>query len=105
MTRLSDEDLNKLERALAEAHRSREEPSLGQDWAGQVMQYIRRNAAMPGRVMPSTGIVGIMRRAAAIAVVLALVLAGFLLVDTGQDTVELAALLSEEFETGEHLSE
>ena len=29
MTRLSDEDLNKLERALAESHRSRQEPSLG----------------------------------------------------------------------------
>lgn len=105
MTRLSDEDFNKLERALKEAHRARQEPSLGADWAGQVMQEIRRDAAGLGRVMPSPRIARVVRRVAAIAAVLALVLVGSVLVYTGQDTVELAALLSEEFETGEHLGE
>lgn len=105
MTRLSDEDLNKLERALAEAHCSRQEPSLGADWAHHVMQDIRREAARPWRAMRSPGIARIVRRAAAIAAVLALVLAGSVLVYNGQDTVELAALLSEEFETGEPLVE
>lgn len=105
MTRLTDEDFNKLERALAEAHRSREEPSLDADWVRCVMEDIRRHAARPWRVIPSLGIARIVRRAAAIAAVLALVLAGSLLVYTGEDTVELAALLSEEVEPGEPAGE
>ena len=105
MTRLSDEDLDKLERALAESHRSRQEPSLGADWVRHVMQDVRREAAGPGLMMPSPGIAHTVRRAAAIAAVLALILVGSVLVYTGQDTVELAALLSEEFETGEPLVE
>lgn len=105
MTRLTDEDLNKLERALAEAHRSREEPSLGADWVDHVMRDIRRDAARPWPVMASPGIARIVRRAAAIAALLALVLAGSLLVYNDQDTVELAALLSEEVEAGEPAGE
>lgn len=105
MTPLSDQDLEKLERALAEAHRSRPEPSLGAAWTGQVLRDIRREAARPWRAMASPGIARLLRRVAAIAAVLALVLAGFLVVDAGEDTVELAALLSEEVETGEPLVE
>jgi hypothetical protein len=105
MTRLRDEDLNKLERALAEAHRSRQEPSLDADWVRDLMQDVRREAAGPGQVVPFPGIAHTVRRAAAIAAVLALILVGSVLVYTGQDTVELAALLSEEFETGEPLGE
>lgn len=105
MTRLSDEELNKLERALAEAHRSHREPALDADWVRHVMQDIHRGAARPWPVMPSPGIARIVRRAAAIAAVLTLVLAGFLLVSTGEDPVELAALLSEEVEMGEPVAE
>ena len=103
MTRLSDEDLNKLERALAEAHRSRQEPSLGADWVGHVMQDIRREAAGRRNSMQFPGIPLLVWRTAAVAAGLAVVLAGSVLVYTGQDTIELAGLLSEEFETGEHL--
>jgi len=105
MTRLSDEDLNKLERALAESHRSRQEPSLGADWVRHVMQDVRREAARPRQALLSAGIAYTVRQAAAVAAALALILVGSVLVYTGQDTVELAALLSEEFETDEPLVE
>lgn len=105
MTRLSDEDLDKLERALAESHRSRQEPSLGADWVRHVMQDIRREAAGTGPAMPSAGIARAVWRTAAVAAVLAVIVVGSVLVYTGQDTVELAALLSEEFEAGEPLVE
>jgi hypothetical protein len=42
MTPLNDEQLKKVERALTEAHQSRQAPSLGADWTFRVMQDIRR---------------------------------------------------------------
>lgn len=106
MTRLSDEDLNKLERALAEAHRSREEPALGEDWARQVMQDIRQGTARHGQPVKSTGIDYLVWRAAALAAVFALIFAASVLVySTDRDAVELASLLSGEFDVGEPLIE
>src|SRR5688572_19395833 len=105
MTPLSDEDLNKLERALAEGHRSRQEPSLGADWVRDLMQDIRREAAGRQNSMQFPGNPLLVWRTAAVAAVLALIVAGSVLVYAGKDTVELAALLSEEFETGELLVE
>lgn len=105
MTRLSDEDLNKLERALAEAHRSRQEPALGEDWAQHVMQDIRREAVGHRHLVQFTWIDGLVWRAAAVAAVLALIFAGSVLVYSGKDTLELAALLSDEFDPGTPLIE
>jgi len=105
MTRLSDQDLNKLERALAEAHRSRQEPALGEDWARHVMRDIRQGAAGHRGMLQFTGIDLLVWRAAAVAAVLAMSFAGSVLVHTGQDTVELASLLSDAFEAGEPLIE
>ncbi len=106
MTRLSDEDLNKLERALAEAHRSRQEPALGADWARHVMWDIRREAAGHGQPMKSAWIDHAVWRGAAVASVLALIFAVSALVySTNRDAVEIAALLSDEFGTGGPLIE
>ena len=100
MTRLSDEDLNKLERALAEAHRSRQEPALGADWARHVMRDIRREAAGHRHLMQSTWIDRFVWRAAAVAAMLAMIFAGSVLVYSGKDTREFSALLSDELEAG-----
>ena len=48
MTRLNDDNLKKVERALTEAHRSRQEPSFGPDWAHP------SHAGHPPRWQPGT---------------------------------------------------
>ncbi len=89
MTRLNDENFKKLERALTEAHRSRQEPSLGADWTLRVMRDIRREAAGHGQSMMSLGLDRLVWRTAAVAAVLALVFTGSVLLYSNQDAVEL----------------
>lgn len=96
MTRLNDENLKTVERALTEAHRSRQEPSLGADWTLRVMRDIRREASGHGQSMMSPGLDRLVWRIAAVAAVLALVFTGSVLLYTNRDAVELAALLSNE---------
>ena len=105
MTRLNDENLKKVERALTEAHRSRQEPSLGADWTLRVMRDIRREAAGHGQSMMSLGLDRLVWRTAAVAAVLALVFTGSVLFYTNGGAVELTALLSSEFDVVVPLSE
>ena len=105
MTRLNDEHLKKVERALTEAHRSRQEPSLGADWTLRVMRDIRREAAGHGQSMMSLGLDRLVWRTAAVAAVLALVFTGSVLFYTDRDAVELTALLSNEVDVVAPLSE
>lgn len=98
MTRLNDENIKKVERALTEAHRSRQEHSLGADWTLRVMRDIRREAAVHGQSMMSLGLDRLVWRTAAVAAVLALVFTGSVLFYTNGDTVELTALLSSELD-------
>jgi len=105
MTRFSDEDLNKLERALAEAHRLRQDPALGTDWARHVMRDIRREAAGHRPAIPSAGLTYVVWRGAAAAALLALLFAGSVFVYSSKDAVELTALLSHEFDAGAPLVE
>lgn len=98
MTRLNDEHLKSVERALAEAHRSRQEPSLGADWTLRVMRDIRREAAGHGQSTMALGLDRLVWRTAAVAAVLALIFTGSVLVNTHEDTVELTALLSSELD-------
>jgi hypothetical protein len=96
MTRLDDENLKKVERALTEAHRSRQEPSLGAEWTLRVMRDIRREAAGNRQSMITLGLDRLVWRTAAVAAVLALVFTGSVLFYTNRDAVELTALLSNE---------
>jgi len=105
MTQLNDENLKKVERALTEAHRSRQEPSLGADWTLRVMRDIRREAAGHGQSKMSLGLDRLVWRTAAVAAVLALVFTGSVLFYTNRDTVELTALLSSEVDVVVPLSE
>ena len=105
MTRLNDENLKKVERALTEAHRSRQEPSLGADWTHRVMRDIRREAAGHGQSMMSLGLDRLVWRTAAVVAVLALVFTGSVLFFTNRDTGELTALLSNEIDVVVPLSE
>jgi hypothetical protein len=105
MTPFNDEQLKKVERALTEAHRSRQSPALGADWRMHVMRDIRRDAAGHG---PSTILSGLDRlvwRTAAVAAALALIFTGSVWFTTNQDTVELTALLSSELDATVPLAE
>ena len=105
MTRLNDENLKKVERALTEAHRSRQEPSLGADWTFRLMRDVRREATGHGQSMMTLGLDRLVWRTAAVAAVLALVFTGSVLFYTNRDAVELTALLSNEVDVVVPLSE
>jgi len=105
MTRLNDENLKKVERALTEAHRSRQEPSLGADWTLRVMRDIRREAAGHEPSMIALGLDRLVWRTAAVVAVLALVFTSSVLFFTNRDTAELTALLSNEIDGVMPLSE
>lgn len=105
MTRLNDDDLKKVERALREAHQSRQEPSLGNDWTIRLMQDVRRKANGHGQSMMGLGLDQLVWRTAAVAAVMALVFTGSVLFYTNRDAVELTALLSNEIDAVLPLSE
>lgn len=105
MTPLDDEQLKKLERALTEAHRSRQAPSLGADWTLRVMRDVRLEAAGPGPSTMALGLDRLVWRTAAVAAVLALIFTGSVWLNTNQDTVELTALLSNELDATVPLTE
>lgn len=98
MTRLNDEHIDKVTRALAEAHRARHEPSLGADWSLRVMRDIRLEAAGQGQSIRASGLDRLVWRTATLAAVLALVFTGSVLFYTTGDAVELTALMSSEFD-------
>ena len=98
MTQLNDDNLKNVERALAEAHRSRQAPSFGADWTLRVMRDIRREAAGHGPATLSLGLDRLVWETAAAAAVLALIFAGSVWFNTNTDTVELSALLSSELD-------
>jgi hypothetical protein len=98
MTRLNDENLKKVERALTEAHRARQEPALGSGWAQYVMRDIHKMATGPERSMMSLGFDCLVWRTAAVATILAVVFTGSVLFYTDRDAAELTALLSGEFD-------
>lgn len=105
MTPLNDGDLDTLERALTEAHRSRHEPVLRADWARHVMQDVRREAAGRRHPMEFPGVDLLVWRTAAVAAGLAVVFAGSALVYAGKDAAEFTALLSNEFDAATVLIE
>ena len=105
MTRLNDDNLKKVERALREAHQSRQEPSLGADWTFRLMQDVRRESAGHGQSMMALGHDRLVWRTAAVAAVLALVFTGSVLFYTNRDAAELTALLSNEIDVVLPLSE
>ena len=105
MTALNDDGVDKLERALSEAHRSRQEPLLGAAWALRVMRDIRREAAGRRHPVGLSGVDRLVWRTAAVAAGFAVVLAGTALVYTGKDAAESTALLSNEFDAATVLIE
>ena len=105
MTPLNDEQLKKVERALTEAHRSRQAPSLGTDWTLRVMRDVRLEATGHGPSTMALGLDRLVWRTAAVAAILALIFTGSVWLNTNQDTVELTALLSNELDATVPLTE
>ena len=105
MTSLNDEGVDKLERALSEAHRSCQEPVLDAGWACHVMLDVRREAAGRRHPMEFPGVDRLVWRTATVAAGLAVVLAGTALVYSGKDAAESTALLSNEFDAATVLIE
>ena len=105
MTQLNDENLKKVERTLTEAHRLRQEPSLGADWTLRVMRDIRREANGHRQSMMARGLDQLVWRTAAVAAVLAVVFTGSVLFYSNRDAAELTALLSNEVDVVVSLSE
>ena len=105
MTQLNDENLKKVERALTEAHRLRQEPLLSADLTLRVMRDVRREASGHGQSMITLGLDRLVWSTAAVAAVLALVFTGSVLFYTNRDSVELTALLSNEVDVVVPLSE
>ena len=95
-----DDEINKLERALAETYRSRSDVPFGEVNVTQdVMRTIRRSAGEGGRWIPSVVLDQIVWRTATIAAAVVLVVT-ILAVGMFQPTAgESAGLLAEEFES------
>ncbi len=90
----SDDDLNKLERLLAHAHRARPEPRLDAAWSRGVMRDIRREAAH----VPHERSAWVERhvwRTAAVAALFAVIFAGSALLYTAVGGGDLTAVLAE----------
>jgi len=90
----SDDDLNRLERLLADVHRARPEPRLDAAWSLGVMRDIHREAAG----VPQERSAWIERhvwRTAAAAAMFAVIFAGSALLYTDVETGDLTAVLAE----------
>jgi hypothetical protein len=104
MMKRNHKRMERLERGLAKAHRDRDVPALGADWAQGVMRDIRRAAAhSPGE--QGAWMELCVWRSAAAAAAFAAFLAGSAFFYAGADQGELTALLSEDLEPGPALIE
>ena len=91
-----DENMQKIERALIEAHRARSARPLGQGWAEQLMQNIRRAEVRP---KPPHGVEHLVWRTAAIAAAVALIVTVSIVAWSWAPSNEEMGLLTEEFES------
>ena len=100
----SDDDLNKLERLLAEAHRARPDPRLDPAWSLAVMRDIRREAAgVPQE--PSAWIEQRVWRTAVVAAMIAVIFAGSALLYTDVESGDLTAMVVDELDPAPTLIE
>ena len=106
MTQHSREDLDRLERSLAQTYSAIPASHLGSEWAGKVMRDIRREAAVATGQRIGWAARHVWRTAA-LATAFALVFAGSLFFSNGVEVEkgELSALLSEELEPAPSLLE
>jgi len=91
-----DENLEKLERVLTEAHRVRPVPILKPGWAEQVMRDIRNVETLPN---PQTCVERIVWQTAAIAAAVALIVTVSMVAWSQAPLHEGMGLLTEEFES------
>ncbi len=106
MTPQDDDKFSRLERALAETHRSRHEPVLGPELAHAVMRDIHRSA---GHALRSArgrgGIESVVWRTAMVMAGLAALVVAAALWYAGTERGALTALVTEEFDEVSALGE
>jgi hypothetical protein len=104
--RLKDDDIKKIERVLAEAHHTRQAPSLGAGWTRHVMEEIlHRPVSVENRQCLDEGTDQFIWRFAAIACLCALIFTGSIVMYGNASTTEIAGSLSEDLDTGASLIE
>jgi hypothetical protein len=95
----NDKDLEKVERVLAETHRTRHVPLLGPAWTQRVMRDIRSGAIREGNGNAGRGVEQLVWRTAAVAAAVAVVLTASIVAVSWTGSSESAGLLAEEFES------
>jgi hypothetical protein len=104
MIKRSKDDLDRLERSLAQTYSALPTPAFGPEWAGKTMRDIRRKAAEAAE--SRTGWVErYVWRTGALAMAFALVFAGSLFIYPGAEKGEVTALLSDDLEPAPGLLE
>ncbi|HMV56462.1 MAG TPA: hypothetical protein PLY42_14135 [Nitrospira sp.] len=92
--------LEQIEPLLVQAHRSRGEVPVGEDWAQEVMRAIRREAAEHPAPSLLAWAEPVVWRVAAGAALVAVCFAGSVAIYTKQHAVPVAAVWLEEFDAG-----
>lgn len=95
----NDKDMQKLDRALTEAHRARQTPLLGPVWAQRVMRDIRHAALQEERRSVGLGIEQLVWRTAAIATTAVLIVTVSMVTWSWMMSNEGVEMLTEEFES------
>lgn len=94
-----DEDIQKLEQALAKAHRAREAPLFGPEWSEHVMRDVRRVAVQRARSSVVPGIERLVWRTATLAAAGALMLTISLIAWAWSPSSEDVGIVAEEIES------
>lgn len=95
----NDKDMQKLERALTEAHRARQTPRLGTDWALRALRDIRHAAIQEGHRSIGPGIEQLVWRTAAVAATVMLIVTVSMVAWSWTTSNEEVGMLTEEFES------
>jgi hypothetical protein len=87
------EQLDKLERAIAQAHQTQEAPNFTHSWLQSVMREVRQQAV---RVTPAFEVPFLVWRAAAVVAIISLIFVGSVLTwNAGQADDDFTALFAE----------
>lgn len=97
--------IGQVERLFAEAHRKRQEVIVGEDWAREIMRVVRQDAAAHPYSSMLAWAEPLVWRAAAGAVLVAVIFAGSVVAYTARQPEPVTAAWLEDFDAGPPLIE